>query len=289
MERELLMSLLGLGSCLEDACRRPVRGSYSNLDVLAVLLWAALNERPVSWAVDRRNWPLCLWRRLLPSGSTVSRRARSPAITRMIDGVIAMQHVDGDGERTLIIDGRALVIAWHSADVDAGYGRGRGGKACGYKLHEITDLCGNCRGYRVEPLNVAEQTVARDLIDALGVGEADVLLADANYDSNELYRCAAEHGLRLIAQRRHRDALGVGHRRQHPARLEAIATLEEDPACLGSRRLIEGVFGTQGNVIGGLGPLPNHVRGLRRVRLWVGLKLAIDAAHRIRRNQRSAA
>lgn len=193
------------------------------------------------------------------------------------------------GDRTLIIDGRALVIAWHSADRDAGYGRGRGGRACGYKLHEIIDSCGNCRRFRVEPLNVAEQTVARDLIDSLSIGEADVLLADANYDSNELYRRADERGIQLIADRRHRDAEGLGHRRQHPARLQAIAMLEADRGRLGPRRLIEGGFGTQGNVVGGLGPLPNHVRGLRRVRLWVGLKIVIDAAHRHRRRCREAA
>lgn len=68
MERELLVLLLGLVADMEDAPRRPVRGWYTNLDVLAVLLWAALNDRPVSWAVDRGNWPLCEWRRALPSG-----------------------------------------------------------------------------------------------------------------------------------------------------------------------------------------------------------------------------
>lgn len=281
MERELLALLLELAAGLEDAPKRPVRGAYTNLEVLAVLLWAAVNDRPVSWAVDPRSWPLCQWRRALPSGSTVSRRARSSAITGMIDALIVA--LGDGGSRTLIIDGRSLAVAWHSADRDAGYGRGRGVKTRGYKLHEIVDSHGNCRCYRVEPLNVAEQTVARDLIDSLPVGEADVLLADANYDSNELYRRADARGIQMLAERRHPDADGVGHRRQHPSRLEAIALLETEPRRLGSRRLIEGVFGTQGNVVGGLGPLPNHVRGLARVRRWVGLKLAIDAAHRRRR------
>ena len=62
-------------------------------------------------------------------------------------------------------------------------------------------------------------------------------------------------------------------------RLRAIEMMKNDPGALRGRRFVESCFGTQGNVTGGLGPLPNHVRGLERVRRWVALKLAIDAAH----------
>lgn len=283
MERKLLVSLLELVAGMDEARWRPARGDYSNLDILAVLLWAAVNDRPISWAVERCNWPLCLHRRPLPSNATVSRRSRACAITRLLDALIARQRVAGVGSRTLIVDGRALVIAMHSGDRDAGIGRGRGGMARGYKLHEITDLLGHCRVFRVEPLNVSEQAATRDMIGELRHGEAEVMLADANDDCNALYQLAGERGIQLLAARRYRNAKGLGHHRHSPHRLKGLDALRSEPERLRPRRLIEGVFGTQGNIIGGLGPLPNHVRGLRRVRLWVAAKLAIDAAHRRRR------
>ncbi|MEM6312981.1 MAG: hypothetical protein AAF743_02795 [Planctomycetota bacterium] len=56
-----------------------------------------------------------------------------------------------------------------------------------------------------------------------------------------------------------------------------------------ARRDIEGRFGTQGNEVGGLGPLPNHVRRLHRVQRWVAGKLLINAAHQHARIDRTSA
>lgn len=283
MERELFMSLLRTATDLAGANRRPLRAAYTNLNILTVLLWAALNDRPISWAVDRKNWPLCLRRRPLPSSATMSRRLRDPVIALLINELITRLHVDGDGQRTLIIDGRPLTIANHSVDHDAGFGRAVGGVRRGYKLHMIADLLGNCRAFVVQNLRVSEQTAACQLIVELPPGEHDQLLADANYDSNELYELAGSRGVQMLAARRYRNARSIGHRRHSVHRLRGLQIMASDPSCLDRRRVIEGMFGTQGNVIGGLGPLPNHVRRLRRVRLWVAAKLAIDAAHRRRR------
>lgn len=285
MERELLVSLLRVAESLEDARGRPVRGSYTNLEVLAVLLWAALNDRPVSWATDRRNWPVCLRRRKLPSNSTLSRRARCGTIARLLDAMIDRLHISGLGNKTLMMDGRSLTIANHSGDPDSTFGRGVGGIRRGYKLHLICDLLGNCRAKRIEPLNVSEQAAAREMLRELQPGEADVLLADANYDSNELYQLAGDLGMQMLTPRRYGQAKGLGHRRNSEHRVRAIKLVKDDPKLLEPRRLIEGVFGTQGNTVGGLGPLPNFVRRSPRVTLWVTLKLVIDAAHRKRRHK----
>lgn len=283
MERELLGLLLGVARGLEGAGRRPVRGAYRDLDVLAVLLWAALNDRPISWATRRNNWPLCLRRRDLPTSSTMSRRLRDAPVTALLEALIWALRVRGGGERSLVIDGRPLTIAKHSADPDAGFGRAAGGLGKGYKLHEIVDLLGNCRSFRVEPLDVSEQAAAREMIGGLVPGEADELLADANYDSNTLYEIAGQRGVQMIAERRYKKARGIGHQRHSGHRLVALELLTTRPGVLSRRRVVEGCFGTQGNVVGGLGPLPNFVRRLARVRLWVVAKLAIDAAHRRRR------
>ena len=289
MERNLFAVLMAFAWNLPEARRRPLKSTYRNFDVLAVALWAALHDRPISWATKRENWPFHDRTRPLPSDATMSRRLRDPVIIDLIERVRRAMLVAGDGERTLMIDGRKLCIALHSADADAT-------KICrkrvvykGYALHAIVDASGNCRAWRVETLNVSEQAAAKILIAELEPGSADKLLADANYDSNELYELAGRRDIQMFAARRYKNAKGVGHHWHSEHRLYALKVMKRDRKALCGRRFIESCFGTQGNVVGGLGPLPNHVRGLERVRRWVALKLAIDAAHRHLREKRRAA
>ncbi|MCR9076824.1 MAG: hypothetical protein NXI07_12375, partial [bacterium] len=64
MERELWI-VIRRG--LRALPRRRVRNAvYTDEQVLAVLLWAALHQRPVSWACKRSSWPVQAWRRKLP-------------------------------------------------------------------------------------------------------------------------------------------------------------------------------------------------------------------------------
>lgn len=283
MERELFSLLMDALRALPGSRRRPPKGTYRDLDVLAVVLWAALHDRPISWATQRRHWPPHDRRRPLPSGSTVSRRSNTPEITATLTVLILALHDEGDGQETLVVDGRPLKIAPHSADPDARFGRAAGGLGKGYKLHQIVDLRGNCRGFRVEPLNASEPVVARELIASLNHGEARELLADGNYDVNRLYDIAGSRGIQMLTAPRNTKAKALGHHRHSPHRLRGLRIVRNDPDVLERRRRIESSFGTQGNVVGGLGPLPNFVRRLRRVRRWVAAKLAIDAAHRRRR------
>ena len=266
---------------------RPPKCTYTAREVVAVMLWATLHDRPISWAVRRENWPPHDRTRRLPSSATMSRRARDPAILRLLERVRTMMRVAGDGVRTLVVDGRALPVARHSADPDAAFGYGAGGLHNGYKLHMLADLCGNCRAFRVTPMNAHEPAAARELLGQLDPGDADTLLADAAYDDNRLYDAAGGRGIELNTPRRYKDADGLGHHRHSPHRLAAIERLRANPAILKPRRTIEGLFGTQGNTVGGLGPLPNCVRTLPRVTRWVAAKLVIDAAHRLLRTQRT--
>lgn len=288
MERELFMDLLERLARLPRARCRPAKSTYRHLDVLAVMLWAALHDRPISWATQRRNWPTHDRTRPLPSNATMSRRLRLPIIHDLLEQLTASMAITGEGERTLVIDGRPLTIARHSGDADAAYGRAAGGMGKGYKLHQIVDLQGNPRAWRVTPLNVNEKQPALEMIEQHKPGEADTLLADNNYDANKLYEAAGQRGIQMLAPRR-ANAKRIIVNRQSVWRLRAIQMLAEDPGLLKPRRFIETCFATQGNTIGGLGPLPNHVRGLTRVTRWVAVKLAIDAAHRQRRAQKRAA
>ena len=288
MERELFTLLMDQLTRLPQARHRPAKSTYRHADVLAVLLWAALHDRPISWATQRRNWPTHDRTRPLPSNATMTRRLRRPAINRLLDQLTASMRDAAPGSRTLVIDGRPLTIARHSRDADAAYGRAAGGMGKGYKLHQIVDLQGNLRSWRVTPLNVNEKQPALEMIEQLEPGEADTALADNNYDANKLYDAAGRRGLQLLAPRR-KNAKRIIRNRQSPWRLRAIALLQEDPGLLAPRRFIETCFAIQGNQIGGLGPLPNHVRGLARVTRWVAAKLAIDAAHRQRRKRQKEA
>lgn len=289
MERKLFVLLMETLRGVEGAAARPTKGTYSHTHVLAVMVWAALFDRPISWAVRRENWPWHDRTRPLPSSATVSRRRRDPEILALVERLIERLRVSGVGERTLVLDGRGLRVARHSADPDADWGRAAGGVDNGYRLHEIVDLCGNCRAYRVTPLRAGERTVALELIAGLATNEADVLLADAGYDSNALYEAAAGRGVRMIAAWARPGAEGLGHRVHSVHRVAAIELQRQRPEVLRDRRRIESCFGTQGNRVGGLGPLPNHVRRLHRVQLWVAVKLAIDAAHRWRKHHQTAA
>jgi hypothetical protein len=285
MERELFGQLIAALDRIPGVDRRAPKCTYRDRDILAVLLWAALHDRPVSWAVHRSNWPFHDRVRPLPSSATISRRARRTEIAAHLERLIRVLHVGRETARELSIDGRPLATARHSADRDAAHGRAAGGLGKGYKLHQIVDSVGNCRAFEVLPLNVNEQKAAFVLIGRLEPGEGDTLLGDNAYDANTLYECAGLKGIQLLAPRR-ASAAALGHHAHSAWRLKCIGLLAARPELLDGRRWIESCFGTQGNVVGGLGPLPNFVRGLLRVRLWVAAKLAIDAAHRQRRWRR---
>src|SRR6202023_3430363 len=59
-----------------DKRRKNSDETYSCEDIVRVWFWAVLHDRPVSWAIQRVNWPLHERRRELPSSSTMSRRLR---------------------------------------------------------------------------------------------------------------------------------------------------------------------------------------------------------------------
>lgn len=288
MERELFTLMLSVLDELDDVRHRARKCQYTDRDILVVLLWAVLHDRPIDWACKRKNWPTHDRTRALPSGATMSRRLRSESVVdQMLHWLLAMNLACDDGP--LILDAKALAIAWHSADADAGVGRGVGQLSKGYKLHAIVDRSGNLRAFAVFPLNISEQAAAELLIEQLPQMNGRVLLADGGYDSNRLYDCAAGKGIQLLAERRYKQARGIGHCRHSPHRLEALRQMDADADLLSDRRLIEGCFGTLGNTVGGMSGLPNWVRRLDRVERWVITKLIIDAAHRRKRKCTNAA
>lgn len=301
MERELFALLIETIDAMPGARRRPAKARYTDRDIVLVWLWAVLHDRPIDWACRRENWPWHDRKRALPSGSTMSRRLRDATIESLTLALLDALRVPVEGEQksdapAYIIDGKPLTVSGNSADGGTGFGRACGVMGKGYKLHQVIDMAQNTVVFAVFPLNVSEQTVAKELIERLGAhvatlgrSEPPVVLADGNYDTNTLYDAAAAHGLRWLAAWRRPWSRGLGHRRHSEYRVGAIALQSADPGVLAPRRLIESSFGTLGNVVGGMGPLPNAVRTLPRVRRWVAAKLIIAALHRVRRRRNAAA
>lgn len=276
MERELWSSLYAMAVRLDVAS-----GSwlFNAADILSVYFWAVVNDRPMTWALCKANWPADLWPRKMPSQSTLSRRMRKDSTQRLMLEI----------EQTLlalvmtshcllsIIDGKALAISGVTKDKDAGYGRGAGCMQKGYKLYAVWGCGPLPLAWALAPMNVSEKAMARELIPSLPGG--GYLLGDTEYDVTALYDLAAESGHQLLVPKRLKHK-GLGHRSQSPHRLRSIELMKRPfgKAIHHFRSQIEREFGSLTSFGGGLVCLPAWVRRLPRVRNWVHAKLLVSAA-----------
>jgi IS5 family transposase len=287
MERELWPLLY---RSIREAARdfRQKYVQYQPWAVAAVLLWAALHDRPLAWACDPRHWTTTRLRPArLPSQSTVSRRTRRAAFGCFLN--LLTEHLRGGGlpGLALTLDGKPLLVGGCSKDPDAKFGRAAGHLGRGYKLHAVWGGRPLPEAWAVAPLNQHEAKVAERLFGQLAGG--GYVLADGNYDANGLFDRAGERGYQLLAAQRDNNP-GTGHHYQSPYRLRCIELLrgEFGKELFALRPAIERAFGNATAFAGGLGPLPAWVRRQHRVEQWVWAKLAINAA-RIRQKQGLAA
>ena len=262
---------------------------YRHAVIVLVYLWSVWHDRPVSWACRQEHWSEeeQVWPK--PSPATMSRRLRTPGVQAFLDEVQRRAQRDLSGSCWGYLDGKPLPIGGASHDPDAGFGRAAGGtQAKGYKLHTLWDSSGAVRAWEVTPMQISEVVVARRLVQQLA--EPGLILADAGYDDNLLYEQASAQGQQLLAAPRYPRARGLGHIRQSLARCRALRMMKDGLGFMvwQSRRRIERQFGSLGNFSGGLGPLPNWVRRLPRVRRWVQGKLIFNAL-RLRQNKGLAA
>ena len=284
MERELWRRIVA--ALRSTPPTRPRNAVYTDRQVVAVFLWAALHDRPVSWACDRANWPMQAWRRSLPDQSTMSRRLRHPALQDLLRSLLVRVQRDLGAGEVIVADGKPLELCDHTRDPDARRGRGAGRYATGYKLHLMLDVSTHAvRGYEIHPLNVGEPNTAAAMLRTVHthVAPGSLLLGDRIFDSNRLHEAAAQRGCQLIAPRKC-PGRGVGRHRHHPNRFESIRMTEGDDRAIWDHVLkpqrveIERFFGSLSAAAGGLFALPPWVRRLHRVRLWVAAKLVINAA-----------
>jgi hypothetical protein len=284
MEHQLWMAIVALLLPL-DKTPCPTHHDYQDHEIARIFFWAVVHDRPIAWACSRKNWPIHLRRRPLPSTSTMSRRLRSPSVVALLDELSRRVTAPTQPGVFWMIDGKPLVIGGASGDSEGPCGRAANGMARGYKLHAILNSQGEIAACKVAPMNVDERVVAERLIAQAAI--QGYLVADANYDSNPLHAiCDALGNLQLLTPRRFaKTAKGTGHRRQAVGRLRCLDLWSQpEPRyideLLNDRRAIERNFGNLTNWGGGLGPLPAWVRTLRRVDRWVRAKLVLTAIKR---------
>lgn len=275
---------------LAAALRTLPRGSdrrqlYSDADILAILLWAALHDRSINWACRRCNWPKEAWRRSLPDQSTVSRRLRRGSVQTLLFMLVARWHAGHTPTLLAILDGKPLELSEYTTDTDARVGRGAGRYAKGYKMHTLIAPGGRVLAVEITPLNVAECVIARRLlrraVRAGVLAPGAIILADAAYDSNRLHRVARQSGVHLLAPRKN-PGTGLGSRKHDAGRVASVFITEHQREIWEPLRRkrgdIERFFGTLASVGGGLHALPPWVRRRHRVIPWVLAKLAIHTA-----------
>jgi Transposase DDE domain len=267
-----------------DKRRRRANEDFSDEDIVKVFYWSVIHDRPVSWACQRRNWPLYMRRQKLPSNSSMSRRLRTQSVVALLNALERGVTAPTRAHLYWMIDGKPLAISGCSKDRQAGYGRAARCKAKGYKIHAIVAADGSLANWRIAPMNKDERAMAERLLKTTEL--AGYITADANYDSNKIHKICDERGNRqFVSPRRYGPGRKVGHRAQSPGRLRSIAMLENPEPRFGQQLLkeraaIERHFGNATNWGGGLTHLPPWARTHRRVRRWVQAKLALNALRR---------
>ncbi len=276
MERELWTLLYAIATKLDKPW-----GSwkFSTRDILAVYFWCVVHDRPMTWGVDKANWPPELCPRGLPSQSTLSRRMRHADAQQLMTEIEVTWLALAGVAQLLIrtIDAKPLAVSGVTKDKDAGYGRGAGGMQKGYKFYAVWNGGPLPLAWALAPMNRSEKTMAGELIPSLPGG--GYLLADSEYDSNRLYELAHAANHQLVAQKRQKHR-PVGHRPQSAYRLRSMELLKHrfGKTLYNFRRQIERDFGNLVSFGGGLTCLPAWVRRFPRVRNWVQAKLLVNAA-----------
>jgi hypothetical protein len=254
--------------------------------LIVTLLWAALHDRPISWACRSENWATTKLRPYsLPSAATMSRRVDKVGLGLLWHAVEQRLRELSGAQPGLVafLDGKPLPVGGTTKDPDARYGRAAGTMAKGYKLHTVWSNRAFPETWEVTPMNTHERVVGQRLVRQLRHG--GYLVADGNYDASEFFDAAWQQNYQLVTPLP-KGTPGAGHRYQSPHRLRSIALMQTSygRALYGTRIAIEEAYGNATSFGGGLAPLPAWVRGSDRVRTWVWAKLMINAARILKNN-----
>ena len=262
--------------------------AYPDNLIVGVLLWGALNDRPVSWACERQHWPGAIRPGTLPSQSCMSRRLRTQSVVAVLERSYQALREELPSGMLKFIDAKPLPVGGCTKDHDALYGRAASCKARGYKLFCLCDgLSKAADDWLLGPMNWSEQKAADIFLSRITPG--CVVVGDGEYDVSRLYDAAAARDSALLAPVPAK-ARGTGHHYLSPHRQTGLALARSTAGIelLMSRIGIEQSFGQLTSFGGGLGPLPAWIRRPHRVVVWIAAKFLIDLDRRIQLTEQKA-
>ena len=261
------------------------RQKYCAREILLVMLWAALHDRPIQWACQAENWPERYRPARLPHPSTVSRRGRRGGVQELLSRCHAkfVESLTASDPREgwAVIDGMPLTVSDFSKDPDARDGRAYRHWGRGYKLHAVFDQHGVVLRFEVCPLNVNERVAAGRLLPGLECYVRRVL-ADGNYDGKPLHQRLEGRPLKLYTPLINNYAGPRTHPRRR--RLQRLMAKPIGAHLRKTRDQIERQFGLFGNLGFGFKGLPNWVRRQHRVASWMSLKVLLYQAYKLAPN-----
>lgn len=266
---------------------------YGTDDVLAVLAFAALTDLPVCRARKKLISPPVAWWRerywswpgLIPTDSTLSRRGKQSDCRWLLRRVLRrLRRLLGlHPTRHVALDATLLLTGAYSRDPESRWTCHGGKWFRGYALHAICDLNGRLWAWHVTSANVQEMKAAKRLVRQLAAQRHKVTLvvADSGDDSEPLHQLIRRRlNAQLLAPLNLRGA--KTHRwpdRQHGrAAADALLRTPQGQQWYDQRSVIER-WNSWFKGFSRVSMLPHHVRRLRRVRLWIDLKLAVFFVH----------
>ena len=144
------------------------RHTHSDCLIVGVLLWSAMNDRPVYWGCARLHWPGPIRPRALPSQACMSRRLRTASVAAVLERTYGQMRGQLPSGMLKYIDAKPLPVGGCTKDSDALYGRAASGKAKGYKLFALHDAAaGVADQWLLGAMNWSEQKVADLLLERL--------------------------------------------------------------------------------------------------------------------------
>ena len=257
------------------------RHQHSDRAIVQVLVWAALHDRPITWACDPGNWVRSLRPKVLPGQSCMSRRLRTLSIQQLLERAFGHLREQLPSGMLKCIDAKPLPVGGCSKDSEARYGRAASCKAKGYKLFALMDWAsGAIDRWIVGGMNWSEQKAADVLLSKLP--ESVAVIGDGEYDASRLHDLVAGQECALLTPAPPQGG-GSGHHYQSPHRLNSLALAQSSAGAqmLAARIVIEQSFGNMTSFAGGLGPLPAWVRTPHRVVAWVAAKILINLDRQI--------
>lgn len=272
MESELYKKVYQLVMKIANG-RKIKRATFFDAEIVLTYLWAVLHDRPIYWACNKKNWPIYHRKKPLPTASTMTRRLRKQGVQNLLKEIEQALIKRFSPSLCRWIDAKALPVNRVSKDRQAGFGPASGAMAKGYKLYTVADSAQGFIKWVVRPMQHSEAAVARDLIEDLT--EQGYLIGDGAYDKNHLYELAGSKSIQLLTPQRIRQAKGLGHRHNSNYRIRAMHMKDTyfGRGLLDGRNQIERMYAQLTNFGCGLSPLPNWVRTLFRVEMWVRAKL----------------